>query len=68
MLSLLIQGMYEHVEYERNGSRRCVADNRPAMHVSVGETVKVTAVCPRGVWVKNRIKWSHTKTLLPKVC
>lgn len=67
MLSLLIQRMYEHVEYERNGSRRRVADNRPGTHVSIGEMVKVRAACPREIWAKNRIRCSHTKTLLPKV-
>lgn len=67
MLPLLIQGMYEHVEYERDGSWRSIADDWPATHVSVGEIVKVIAVCPREIWTNSRIRLSHTRRLLPKV-
>lgn len=45
MLSLIIQGMYEHIEYERNGSRRRIADDWPAINVSISEMVKVRAAC-----------------------
>lgn len=54
MLPLLIQGMYEHIEYERNGSRRRVADNRPETHVSIGEMVKAeSGVSTRDVGQKQ---------------
>lgn len=55
MLPLLVQGMYEHVEYKRNGSRRSIPNDQPAMHVSVREIVKVIAVCPREIWTKSRM-------------